>query len=242
VSRRRAVTIALLGSIAVNAALGIYALVASHFGTTQGKVLGTSACVTGAGILALACLPALERRRLGIVPLAGMAGSAAGFAIVVAGIWAEPDTNVFGQLAGTVFTVAGACVVASVLALATLAPAYRRLFDAALALIALLAAMILAGIWGELGSDTYPRAVGVVSVLLAATALALAILHRASRDVLAALAAAGSHEVRFCPSCGRRLAAGVSACTGCGAAFEIRWDTPEPDLRPQGRPGSVGTR
>src|SRR6266508_1536424 len=49
-------------SIAVNAALGIYAVLAPDFGETQEKILGTSLCVTGAAVLALACEPTWERR------------------------------------------------------------------------------------------------------------------------------------------------------------------------------------
>lgn len=56
-------------SVAVNAALGIYAVVAPEFGETQGRVLATSLCVTGAVLLALACEPAWERRLLGPVLL-----------------------------------------------------------------------------------------------------------------------------------------------------------------------------
>src|SRR5512134_3141553 len=42
-------------SIVINAALGIYAVLTPDFGPTQGKILGTSLCVTGAVLLALAC-------------------------------------------------------------------------------------------------------------------------------------------------------------------------------------------
>ena len=70
-------------SIAVNAAFGIYAVLAPGFGETQGKILGTSLCVTGAVLLALACEPAWERRLLGPVPFTGVVSSAAGFAIAI---------------------------------------------------------------------------------------------------------------------------------------------------------------
>ena len=70
-------------SVAVNAALGIYAVLAPDFGETQGKILGTSLCVTGAVVLALACEPAWERRLLGPVPYAGAVLGAVGFTLAI---------------------------------------------------------------------------------------------------------------------------------------------------------------
>ncbi|MEX2420599.1 MAG: hypothetical protein WD670_02160, partial [Actinomycetota bacterium] len=112
-------------SIAVNAALGIYAVLATEFGETQGKILATSLCVTGAVLLALACEPAWERTVLGPIPYLGAAFGALGFGLVIVGIWAEPESDLIGNTASSVMTVAVAGAAASLLALARAAPPHQ---------------------------------------------------------------------------------------------------------------------
>ena len=225
--RRRPLLAMVLASIAVNAALGIYALLVPHFGALQGRVLMTSFCVTGAGVLAFACLPAWEQGRLAFLPPTGVAASTLGFAVAVAGIWTKTESASFWKTTGTVFVVAGVCVLASVLSLVRLASRYRRVFPIAVSLAGLLGAMIVAGLWGEFATAWYPRLLGVVAVLLAAVTLALPILHRASRGDREATAAPSRVGIRFCPSCGRPVSDVTGedvTCGGCGARFQVRFE------------------
>ncbi len=222
-SRRRALLSIVLGSIAVNAALGIYALLVPDFGDLQAKVLGTSGCVTGAGMLALACLPAWERQKLALVPLAGMAAAAAGSGLLVVGIWAEPGGEAFTKTALTLLWLAVALALSSLVSLARLAPRYRWAYPAVVSLALLLVALGAAALWGEFSDKSFYRGLGVVAVLLAAVTLAVPILHRASRHELAP-AEPGARPVGFCPRCGRSLSAEADAettCPGCGARFIV---------------------
>ena len=218
-------------SVALNAALAIYALLAGDFGETEGKILFTSLSVTGAVILALACEAARERGRLGPLPRIGAAAGAGGFALLVAGIWTEPSGNWLGQLAGSLLTVAGAVALLSLLALATLAPRFRWTFTVTAALAALFGSLLVSGIWGEWESEWYWRWFGVVAVALAAFAIVVPALHRLSRRQLAAQPEAeGAARISFCPFCGRPVSApsGIEAtCESCGAAFTV---TPRREL------------
>ncbi len=221
--RQRRLLVVVLASIVVNAVLGVYALAVPHFGELQAKVLATSACVTGAGVLAFACLPALERRRLHLVPQAGIVASVIGFGLLVIGAWAQPESPSFWQTAGTLLIVAAAAAFVSVLSLAELALRYRPVFLATALLAALFAAMLVRVVWSEGASEAYGRVLGVVGVLLAATTVSVPILHRASRSEARAEARSGS-EVLFCPACGRRLGAAATAgtrCAACGAVFHV---------------------
>jgi hypothetical protein len=224
--RPRRPLLAIVGaSIAVNAALGIYALVVPHFGSLQGRVLATSACVTGAGVLTLACLPAWERRRLSILPRLGVATTPVGFALIVVGLWAGIDNSAYGKALGTVLVVAVVCVIACVLSLAELAPRYRRAFPVADGLAVLLGAMIVGGIWSGFPGSWYGRAAGVVAVLFAAATVSVPILHRASRGEPGA-AAPTQPDVRFCPACGSPVGpatGGEAACGSCGSRFQVRY-------------------
>jgi hypothetical protein len=211
-------------SVAVNAALGIYAVLAPEFGETQGKILGTSFCVTGAVVLALACEPAWERRLLGPVPVIGAVLGAVGFTLAVAGMWTEPESEIWGKAMGKIFTVAAACAVASLLALAQLARRHTWVFTVTLALLGLGATMITLAVWlGDDPADEYLRALGVVMIVLAAFTVTVPVLHWVDRGALAA-AEAVTGAVRFCPYCGEELASEIGVeirCGRCGRGFAI---------------------
>jgi hypothetical protein len=220
-------------SVVLNAALGIYAVLAPSFGDTQGKILATSLCITGAALLALACEPAWERSLLGPVPYVGAALGALGFGLVIAGLWTEPS-ELFGRLTGSVLTMAVACAAASLIALVQLAPRHRWVLDATLALLALGAALVATLPWlGDEPSGWYLRGMGVVLITLAALAVSVPVLHWVDRGTLPApQAAAGA--VRYCPYCGGALtgeAGSLVACRRCGRDFTIaRPESPSVNL------------
>jgi len=211
-------------SIAVNAALGIYAVLAPDFGETQEKILGTSLCVTGAAVLALACEPTWERRLLGPVPPLGAVLGAVGFTLAIAGIWTESGSETLGKTMGTIFTLAAAGAVASLLALAQLAPRHGWIFTMTLALLGLGATMVSLVLWlGDDPAEAYLRALGVVMIALAAFTVTVPVLHWVDRGVLVA-AETLTGDVRFCPYCGRELDGvfGVELrCMRCGRGFTI---------------------
>jgi ribosomal protein S27AE len=211
-------------SIAVNAALGIYAVLAPDFGETQGKILGTSLCVTGAVVLALACEPAWERKLLGPVPAAGAVLGAVGFALAVAGIWTEPESEIWGKTMGNIFTVAVACAVASLLVLARLSPRHGWIFVVTLALLGVGTALIGLLPWlGDDPAEAYLRALGVVLIVLAAFVVTVPVMHWIDHGALVA-AEAVIGTVRYCPYCGKEFAATLDVelqCTRCGRGFRV---------------------
>lgn len=215
---------AFFASIAVNAALGIYAVLAPGFGDTQGKILGTSLCITGAVLLALSCEPAWERKFLGPVPYAGAGLGAAAFTLAIVGMWTEPASDVYGKAMGSTFTLAGAGAAASLLALARLAPRHGWVFLATLGLLALGAALAALAPWlGDDPSETYLRAMGVVLITLAAFAVTVPVLHWIDRGTLAT-ADAATTAIRFCPYCGKTSSGDEGAeltCDRCGRVFTV---------------------
>ena len=202
-------------SIAVNAALGFYAVLAPDFGETQGKILGTSLCVTGAILLALACEPAWERRLLGPAPHAGGALGVVGFTLAIGAIWTEPDSETWVKTTGTILTLAVACAAASLLVLARLTPGHRWVFRGTLALLGLAAVIVGASWWFEDPGEWYVRTQGVVMIALAAFVVTIPVLHWVDRGALA-VAEAVTGAVRFCPYCGTELAGGIGVVLGCG--------------------------
>jgi hypothetical protein len=234
---RRSLLSLLLGSIALNAALGIYALAVPGFGDLQRHVLLTSVCVTAGGVVALACLPAWERRRLWPVPVASVAATSLGLVLAVVLVWAEPSDGwaAVGKTMGTLFLLGGAGVISSLLALARLAPRFRWVLRVALTLIGVFALVWIGALWADWEPPTAAlRTFGVLAVLLAAFVVAVPVLHRAS-----ARAPGEPLPVRFCPACGAVVtgrAGEDEACPACGAGFRVRY------LETPGRAAAVETR
>lgn len=212
-------------SIVVNAVLGMYAVLAPGFGDTQGKILLTSLCVTGAVLLALACEPAWERGLLGPVPIAGAVLGVVAFTGAIVGIWSEVESETFGQALGSTFTFAIAGAVASLLALARLSRDHGWVFAVTLGLLALGATLVAGMFWLEdEAGDPYLRGTGVVLIALAAFTVTVPVLHWIDRGALAA-SAFRAGVVRFCPYCGKELGSQHPgreiACTRCGRDFRV---------------------
>src|SRR3990172_1787340 len=119
---KRAVFYVLVFSVVLNAALGIYALLAGEFGQLEEKILYTSLAVSAAGVLALACGPAWERGLAGPLPRVGVAATLGSFVVIVVGIWSEASAESFWRTVGTLVVVAVTPTYGCLLALARLAP------------------------------------------------------------------------------------------------------------------------
>jgi hypothetical protein len=217
--RRLAIGI-FFGSVAVNAALGLLALLIGDFSQTHGRILGTSLLVTAALLGALACAPAWERHVLWPVPYVGAVASvvAATFGIVL--IWTGGEGQTLGKLMGTAATIAVGSVLASLLAYPRLARRFRPVLLTAIGLDALAVAMANVAFWAEVNSPAYARSFGVVAVLLAATAVSIPVLSRIDRpeEVLES-----AEPVSFCPYCGASATADGDGivCGSCGRRFSI---------------------
>ena len=219
---RRPVLAFVLGAIALTAALGLYAVLVPDFGDLQAKILGTSASISGASILVLACMPALERRLYLPVPLLGAAASVLAFALIVIGIWSEPSHDAYWKTMGTTLVVGVWGALVSLLALAPLLPRFRWTFFAAAGLTLLLAFLGVAQMWSEQDSEVFGRVIGGVAVLAAAFVVTVPVLSRAGRSETTAV----TTPATFCPRCGRKLDPGTGSegpCPGCSARFQVRF-------------------
>ena len=222
---RRPLLAFVLGAIALTAVLGLYAVLVPDFGELQAKVLGTSAAISGASVLILACTPAWERRLVRPLPVVGAGLVLMAFFLVVVGMWAEVDRDGYWKTMGTAAILSAWSVLVCLLALAGLPRRYRWTFFAAAGFTLALALAGIGVVWSEPDSSAVGRLVGALAVLSAAFVLAVPILHRASRAELVAEEAPGGG---FCPRCGAAVPASVDAeparCARCGARFSVLYD------------------
>lgn len=232
--RRTAVRV-FLASIAVNALLGIWALLADDFGQTQGRVLGTSFLVSAAMLTVLVNGAPMRERVLWPTPFVTIGTGVAAFALFIVLIWADGDAEFPLKTGFSLLVVAGAGTLAGLLALLDLRAKLEPLRLVTDGLIGLLAITIVFAIWAEVDADWVPRLIGVESVLVAAMTLALPVLSRFSPDdgteSRPPLVAAPTRSVRFCPVCGTvleiplepsQLVDGATLrCDRCGAEIVV---------------------
>lgn len=203
----------LIASVAISAALGIYALLAGDFGETEVRILLSSLTVSATSILSMACGVTWERRRVGSVPPAGAFLAIVAGVLILIGIWAEiEDFDNFWKPVISVSIVATACAHASLMGLAELEPRFRWAQAAAYGLAFVVAVGLVIMICAESDDETAWRAIGVCSVLLSAMTITVPLLHRMSERGKATL---------YCPGCAAPLAQPGEPCAKCGARFSI---------------------
>ena len=227
-NNRRVVLNVFLASIAVNAALGIWALLTDDFGQTEGKILATSFLVSAGMVSVLINGPAVKRRVLWPVPIVAAATAMGGFVLFIGLVWMEVDDEVPLKVAFSMMIVAAGGTLAGLLALVALRPAHEAARFVNHVVTGLLCATSIFGIWAEIDASWLPRLLGVESVLVAAMTLAIPALSR----FLPPTPEAKEPALRFCPSCGRPVSGALltgpvdSQCGSCGLRCTVSPATP----------------
>ncbi len=200
---RRRWLIAFLASVAINAVLGIWALVSNDFGPTQEKILATSFCVSGAMLGVLVNGPAAGRRVRWPAPAVGAISAATGFLLLIAVVWAELDSIWWGKtIASLLMSAAGATLI-GLIGLLALRPHYESLRMIHNAATVVLVASAIAALWAEIDADWVIRAIGVESIVVAALTLVVPALarYRPSKQRPTDRTA----TVVICPRCGTQI-------------------------------------
>jgi hypothetical protein len=214
---------AFLTSIAINAALGIWALLVDDFGDLQQKILLSSFLVSGGMLAVLINGASLARRVLWPVPLLAVVGLVVGFVLLLGALWAEVESELLGKLLVTAFLTGGAATLSGLLALLPLRPAHHVVRLVAHLLIAVLTATVVGVMWIEGSGDSVARVIGVQSILVAALTLALPVLSRFLPPEETAVVPRSGH---FCPACGAELddyplSGDPIACESCERVFSV---------------------
>ena len=167
-SSRRVLLLGVAALLTGAAALAIGILLFGDFGSTEGRILGSTAALAAYGLLSLPAAMLFDRRRL--VPLAAAVSvlAVAGATLLLVLIWSGEPSETFGKTIGTVNVWLAAGVQTAALSLRrqgrdTLL--VRRLFVASTVLVVLLAVLFSAMLWSEPDSIAVGRVLGSLVVL-----------------------------------------------------------------------------
>jgi len=228
ITGKRLVLLSVAGLLTAAAALAIGILLFGDFGSTEGRILGTTALLAGYGLLTLPAAILRDQGRAAALTGAVIVLALAAASLTTAAVWSDEPADALGKALGT----ANGWLVAAVLPAAlTLrrrehdARVVRLLFAASSALVVVLASMWTVLLWAEIDSERYGRIFGALLVLnvllvalqpILARARPRAIVHRLRVAVAAAdpieltveapdLAAAASKAIRTVERDGHRV-------------------------------------
>lgn len=183
---QRSLLLSFILSLSVCGLLGIYVLLVGKFGTLEARILGSTATIGAASILAMAAAIAWESRRWHPIGPIGAAIVAIALSLILLLIWDIRFVPVgfisrYEKFVATCAVFAVAVPHVALLALARLHRGFEWVRMGTVAVIFILAVLIACLIWLDPRDDLWPRMVGVFAILDACGTLAVPILHRVSR-------------------------------------------------------------
>lgn len=206
--------------------IGILILLRGQFGTLEARVLGSTAAIGVASILAMASAVAAETRRWHPVGPAGTIAVAVALLLVLVLIWELRPRSAdltLERLSGTTTVIAVALSHVALLSLARLHQRFELVRLCTVGVIVVLAGLVIRVIWWEPTDDLWPRLIGVFAILDACGTIAVPILHRVSRIHEREQYVTTPLEVTLtCPRCGvtQTRPTGQSQCA-CGLKIRI---------------------
>jgi hypothetical protein len=223
---------ALVVSLLISAALGIFALLSfDAWGPLQSKVLLTSLTVTGASIAALTCSYHLEKDKNVILASSGIAFAVLGALLLALIIWGEISfqNKTIWRLAFSCVAIAVAQAHVCLLLVANLNPKYEWAQTWGSVFIATLALHVLLLIWDMLEFSALQslnlRVLGINVILVTVLTVLTAIFHKLSQSEKPAPGAVV--RTVCCPNCGTVSPYKLSnaraeiTCNICGSRFGI---------------------
>lgn len=175
---RKTLLYALAGVMTGAAALAIGILLFGDFGGTEGRILVTTLILAGYGALSVPAAMLWDQDRLLPLAAACVTLAAAGAALNIVGIWAEPDSETFGKTVGTVTFFLIPTVAVTALATRPL----HRLFAPSVVLAYLVATLGSVAMWTETEREGFLRLLGALVVLTVLLIALQPLLQRAKRE------------------------------------------------------------
>jgi len=173
----------LIASVGVSALMGIGVILFGNFGELEERVLLTTLTINVTSVLGLACGAYLESRRGKVLPLFGIIAAAASAVLWIYLIWhGTVHESIFVRSLLSATLLATSCSLISLLLLANLDRRFIWSRYAVHISVWVLTAYLLYLIWDRdaIGSETTPRILGTLSIIVAALTLVTPIFHKLS--------------------------------------------------------------
>ena len=180
-SIRKVFLYALVASVALSALISIIAILSGDFSWVEIRILLTTITIVGGSICGLACGAYLATQRGDVLPVIGVVLTLLAATMIIAGIWAEPNSDAYWKFAATSAVFAVACAHLALLSLARLSEAFEWSLNAAYVAIFGVAALAAVMIVFEVRSDRMFQVLGVAAILDAAISILIPVFHRLSR-------------------------------------------------------------
>ena len=182
---KRAFLYLLIVSVGLSALIGIAVLIVGNFGEFEIKVLLTTVTVTVTSILGLACGAYLETRRGRVIPIAGIIIAVVSCVLWIVLVWhGTVHEDFYAQILMSLTLLSATCAHISLLSLASLDRRFMWSRYAFYIADWTLTAYLLFLIWNDkwIDSDSTPRIIGVLSIIVAALTLVTPIFYKLSAD------------------------------------------------------------
>jgi hypothetical protein len=228
-------------SLAIAAALGIFAILFEGFGDETGRIIGTALLVGGYSTVALLCAIVQQRNRLTALMWIGIGTGALALGIWLSLIWLDPwllfdsyeAEKWIAMTGGTLTTLSIWAAHFGVLTLSRLdRPVHQVVRMLTQAVAAFLAVVIIAFIWAEFDIDEWAGKLMAILVILASCGTVVTpvlglIEHLARRKAPETMDRKVEIDL-VCPRCGaaQKMKAGAAKCDGCGLRIQIEVEEP----------------
>jgi hypothetical protein len=180
---KRAFLYLLIVSVGLSALIGIAVLIVGNFGDFEIKVLLTTVTVTVTSILGLACGAYLETGRGRLIPIAGIIIAVVSCVLWIVLVWhGTVHEDFYAQILMSLTLLSATCAHISLLSLANLDKRFMWSRYAFYVADVTLTAYLLFLIWNDkwIDSDSTPRIIGVLSIIVAALTLVTPIFYKLS--------------------------------------------------------------
>jgi hypothetical protein len=215
----------LIGSVALSALLGIYALLARELDEWSARTLGTTVFISGAAILVMTNMAIIEVRQkfYFYLSIIGLAAALVGLPLFLIALWTENGVEELWKWGASFAIVSIWTAHSSMLSLRRLPQQYHLLMPLAALLGAALGLLIMMMIWTEEVDSGEWRIAGVLAILFASATVIIPVLPRLVELDAPELPAAYAPKTSYCPNCGAGVDVDDDAgrCAGCGASFAV---------------------
>lgn len=223
---QKSLLFAFIASISLCGLVGIYCLLQGNMGSFEARILGSTAVIGAASILALAAAIPWERKRWQPIGPIGSVIVALTLIQSLCAIW----INDYLMSEGLAKTLVVSCTLAvafphiGLLSLARLRRQYAWVRIGTIACIAGLAGVICALVLAEIEDEAMVRIIGTLAILDVCGTITVPILHRVSAvNTRESIQSAALEVLLTCPRCDKSgdRPVGRSACAHCGLVMNI---------------------